>query len=179
MTLTWAEVGGRSEVIGVNIRSYEQIFGDIASGSAKAEPMHPSGFATMSAAVWRSLPIGQKIGRARRGHQKVLQRIAEHAPQLMDDKSRRDLKAHQTSSGGRGRPPLYGRDHYAKVAEFYRAAWRAGRAPTTAVAKRWQVEPSTAAKWVKRAREEGLLGETVPGKAGEQPGAQGNRKRRK
>ncbi len=178
VTLTWAEVDGRAEVIGVNIRSYEQVFGDLKSGTAEAEPMHPSGFATMNAATWRALPIGQIINRARRSHKKSLERIAERTPQLMDDKRREDLKALQGErSGSRGRPRLYGPDHYAKVAEFYRTAWRAGRAPTTAVAKRWRVEPSTAAKWVKRAREEGLLGETTPGKAGEPSGS--DKRRRK
>jgi len=53
-----------------------------------------------------------------------------------------------------GRPPTYGREHYAKVARIYREHVNAGgRAPTKAVQKVFQVEKSTAAKWVSKARE--------------------------
>src|SRR5438445_51298 len=72
---------------------------------------------------------------------------------------------------GPGRPPLYSEDHFKAVADVYREAWRdtgqprkAGR-PRKAVADRWKVSPSTAAKWVARAREMGFLPPTGQGRA--------------
>jgi hypothetical protein len=58
-----------------------------------------------------------------------------------------------------GRPPLYERDHYEDVARIYREHLdRGGRAPTKAVAEALaNGSKSTAAKWVARARADGLL----------------------
>lgn len=53
-----------------------------------------------------------------------------------------------------------------QVAATYRAAIDTG-APTQTVAEVFQVSHSTAARYVAKARDEGLLGETMPGKAGE------------
>jgi hypothetical protein len=60
---------------------------------------------------------------------------------------------------GRGRPPLYGREHYAAVAAAYEAHEQGGgHAPTEAVAKVFGVQRSAAAKWVATARSKyGLL----------------------
>lgn len=66
----------------------------------------------------------------------------------------------------KGRPPLYGPEHFAKVAEKYMQAWATSDAPTQAVADAFTVERSTAAKWVARARGMGLLGEARPGRPG-------------
>jgi hypothetical protein len=66
-----------------------------------------------------------------------------------------------------GRPPLYGFDHFVTVAQIYGDAWSSGRNPTQAVSEWGQVSPSTAAKWVYRARHEhGLLDPTPKGRAG-------------
>jgi hypothetical protein len=57
-----------------------------------------------------------------------------------------------------GRPTLYDRKHYKRVAAIYDAAVRAGsRAPTKAVAENYRVSKSAAAKWVARARQMGLI----------------------
>ena len=58
-----------------------------------------------------------------------------------------------------GRPPLYGRDHFEKVARIYlEHQAKGGRAPTKAVADQMAGgSKSTAAKWVARARELGLI----------------------
>jgi hypothetical protein len=61
---------------------------------------------------------------------------------------------------GPGRPALYGPDHYEQVADTYREHLAAGgRAPTKAVAERFSVSKSAAAKWVAKAREIGALAE--------------------
>lgn len=66
-----------------------------------------------------------------------------------------------------GRPALYGPEHWAEVAAIYRDAHIHGLRPTRAVAEKWHVERSTAAKWVARCRDEfGLLGKTEKRKAG-------------
>lgn len=66
-----------------------------------------------------------------------------------------------------GGVPLYGPDHFAAVAETYRASFHAGSAaPTKAVAQAFSVSRSTAAKWVARAREMGLLSAGVAGRPG-------------
>jgi hypothetical protein len=60
-----------------------------------------------------------------------------------------------------GRPPLYGRDHFEKVAQIYEShRAKGGRTPTKAVADEMKTSKATAAKWVARARspEFGLLG---------------------
>lgn len=54
----------------------------------------------------------------------------------------------------------------ARVADVYRA--NVGAKPTLAVADEFGVAHRTAALYVKRAREAGLMGAAIPGKAGEQ-----------
>ena len=67
---------------------------------------------------------------------------------------------------GPGRPPIYGREHFEKVAGVYLEALRVGEAPTEKVAGVYKVNKSTASKWVTKARDEyGLLPRTVKGKA--------------
>lgn len=62
---------------------------------------------------------------------------------------------------GPGRPPLYGPEHFARVADVYSTAYRnRSRNPTLTVSKEFQVSRSTAAKWVARARTLGFLKKT-------------------
>jgi hypothetical protein len=58
-------------------------------------------------------------------------------------------------------------DHLCKVAELYRAALERGDPPTQTVADEMYAARSTAARWVAKARERGLLGPSLPGRAGE------------
>lgn len=53
------------------------------------------------------------------------------------------------------------------VAALYRRAALDGNKPTAEIALALSVSRSTAARWVRRARDRGLLGDAVPGKAGE------------
>ncbi len=66
--------------------------------------------------------------------------------------------------GRRGRD--LGNGHYREVAEVYARAVQAGQPPTMAVAAHFQVEKSSAAKKVARARERGLLPPTTRGRIG-------------
>ena len=66
-----------------------------------------------------------------------------------------------------GRPTFWTHAKLAKVARVYAAAWTAGsRAPTAAVAMRFHVSRSMAAKLVTMARSDGLLPPTSPGHGG-------------
>jgi hypothetical protein len=58
-------------------------------------------------------------------------------------------------------------EHLRRVAALYRAALERGDPPTQTVGDEMHAGRSTAARWVAKARERGLLGEALPGKAGE------------
>jgi hypothetical protein len=72
----------------------------------------------------------------------------------------------EASVGRRGRKPQYGLEHFEAVANVYRKAQMQRKPPTEAVAEWGNVNTSTAAKWVSRARNEyGLLPKTTQGRA--------------
>lgn len=48
--------------------------------------------------------------------------------------------------------------HLEAVADLYRAAVRAEEPPLTAICKKWQVKRPTASRWVRAARDAGMLG---------------------
>ena len=58
-------------------------------------------------------------------------------------------------------------DDLGEVAARYRAALKRGDPPTQTVADEMHAARSTAARWVAKARERGLLGASLPGQAGE------------
>lgn len=97
----------------------------------------------------------------RRSARKVLRQINSAAPERP-----------------RGRPPLYGREHYEDVAATYLDALASGRPTTQAVAARFGVSDSAASKWVATARHTwGLLPRTSKGRSAGWPASQ--RKERK
>jgi hypothetical protein len=64
----------------------------------------------------------------------------------------------QAPSGGLERPPRgYGPAHYEQVARVYHEATARDEAPVLAIARRWGVPRSTAARWAKVARERDAL----------------------
>jgi hypothetical protein len=66
--------------------------------------------------------------------------------------------------GPKGHPP----EHFERVATAYREALIAHpRAPMKALAEQLHASDATVRRWVQRARDKGLLGSSVPGKAGE------------
>lgn len=73
-------------------------------------------------------------------------------------------RAAQPVQGARpGRKPMYGDDHYAKVAAEYLT--RADqRNPTQQIAALFHVERTTAATWIREARRRGLLPPTTQGR---------------
>jgi|BarGraNGADG00212_1021973.scaffolds.fasta_scaffold54377_1 hypothetical protein len=69
--------------------------------------------------------------------------------------------------------------HLAKVAEVYRQAWQDGEPPTKAVAHKFSVSHSTAARWVGAAREAHHLGPADGSRGGELPAAKRSTKEAK
>ena len=65
----------------------------------------------------------------------------------------------------RSRSVTYGRPHWQAVAEVYRDALEHGEAPTLAVAAKFVVSKSAAAKWVAKCRKFGLLPATTQGRS--------------
>jgi hypothetical protein len=74
------------------------------------------------------------------------------------------VKPTKLRPGPHGHP----REHFEGVATAYRAAlvWSPGR-PIKTLAEQYHASEATVRRWVQRARDMGLLGESVPGKAGE------------
>ena len=60
-------------------------------------------------------------------------------------------------------------EHLRQVADAYRAAIEDGKPPTQTIADTMHASRPTAARWVQKARERGLLGAALPGRAGEVP----------
>jgi len=69
----------------------------------------------------------------------------------------------------RGRPKgkdTYPPEHWERVADVYRKAWKAGvKGPTSDVEVQFDVSYSAAAKWISKCRTKGLLPPTTRGKA--------------
>lgn len=77
------------------------------------------------------------------------------------------LEKEETEPARRGRPPMYGPEHWRQVATVYAESYQSGSGtPTQEVADKFKVSKSTAAKWVHRCREMGLLNPTSKGKPG-------------
>lgn len=53
--------------------------------------------------------------------------------------------------------PRHPEAHYRAVAALYLASWAAGDSPNGTIADAWNVPKTTANRWVKRAKELGLL----------------------
>lgn len=69
----------------------------------------------------------------------------------------------------RARPGPKGWDdaHWTEVAQCYRGAVQKRQPVRAAIQERFNVSESTARRWIERARDRGLLGDAIPGKAGE------------
>jgi hypothetical protein len=79
--------------------------------------------------------------------------------------------AGKAGSRKRGRPPLYGPEHYAHIARECIALYRQGqRGIRATLARKHNVSEARIRDWIKRARELGFLAESKHGKADYRPG---------
>jgi len=154
VTLDFAEVGGRLECVRFEI------------GADVDEPNGPDP-APLTASVLRGVPLRELIDQTLFERTKDLRRWAREAgPTGHEARNLRDRVAAAEASLGRapGRPPMYSDEHFKLVADAYTRAWKISPKPRQAVAAHWHVSPSTAAKWVARARKMGFLPPTERGR---------------
>ncbi len=165
--VAFAPVAGRLECVGVAVRSFR---GD---APLRKVPVEPAG--VLSAVVLRQVPIGRLVtelreAMARHYHPDTVVLLNDDEPEPPQDEEHRQYALWARSP--RGRPRL-DEEHYREVAQVYQTAWQRGRAPTRAVARRFHLSDSGAAKQVQRARALGLLGKAagrgIPGVKEETP----------
>lgn len=125
-----------------------------------------NGGARIDGGILRRLPVARLLREA-------VAAVAGQLQTLPDGGVRADTSAtasvaefeDQTARPRRGTP--LGDDHLKRVRDIYRAAVERGDPPTQTVAQEMHAARSTAARWVAKARERGLLGASLPGRAGE------------
>lgn len=140
VTLEFGFVAGRVQCIGFSVRS-----------TLVSESFTP--------ALLRKIPIRKLIDEVLDNPTRELVQLAGLPPfNLLTDLASAGLEAlrrpKSRAKAERGRPVVYGSEHYARVAEIYRAS---SRAPTQTVADEFDVNRTTAANWVRRCRQLGLL----------------------
>lgn len=176
----WRLQHGAMEPVGLNITSWaDQHWGyseddrrEMASGLPLGEDDVP--FPPIDSRVLKDLPIGAIVAASR---EKLLQILsAEHPDFRWFSQEQNDY--FRTIKGGlkslyaeasASKPPSgrdLGDDHYRSVAETYAQAVKTGHPPTAAVAERFTISKSAAAKQVARARERGFLPKTSRGRVG-------------
>ena len=146
VVLRFAEAEGRAVCVNVEIGA---AFREGEGADFDPEPITTSAL--------RAIPLARLIDLALRTFLSRHEELDGDTPSSRFNRERKEtLEAALRVKKRPGRPPLYGEDHYAKVATVYRQN-SGGRAPTKAVSEHFQTTKSTAAKWVGRARELGLL----------------------
>lgn len=161
LRLSTTLVEGRPQIVGVELWGDDP--GRYAGGDSIPVPEPET--AVTSVAV--RLPLGALLARVLSDYSHVSDLIAK-SPNASDE-LRASVGEHQavvdSSPIRRGRSPLYGVPHYTRVARIYADAMAGGNPPTLAVAEWANVHKSTAANWVARARDLGLLPPTTRGRA--------------
>lgn len=161
VVLRFAEIDGRAVLVNIEIgaRFYADEEGvDFEQELGAPEPV------PITTAVLRSIPLGRLTEKALWEAASMYEKYASGAAGVeLGDEGRRfaEERAAAARAGAAkkrrpGRPRLYDDEHFARVARVYREH-SGGRAPTKAVAESFQTSKATAAKWVARAREMGLL----------------------
>jgi hypothetical protein len=162
VVLRFASVEGRMECVGVDV-----------------EPV-PRGTRVLTAVALRSIPLGKLVEKRRPKPGDVNVSVepggivwkggevnATVTPSTVAAVAAVGAPTVSGTAAARrgGRPPKYGPEHWQKVADVYRTAFAGKRlTPTRAVARRFKVSQSAAAKWVAKCRDLGLLPPTTRGK---------------
>ena len=154
----WAVVADRFECVGLQVHSDRRNKTCPLPRSATPQPV--------TAALIRSLPVARLIDAERIRQRDYLARTFRGRMQPASAGGRRAIEEleRQWEPGRAGRRPIYGAEHFRQVAAAYSEAVAGGAAPTRAVAERWTVSHSTAAKWVAEARRRGELPATEKGR---------------
>jgi hypothetical protein len=153
--LTWGEVDGRAECVGVNLTTTN-------SGGRHER--------AVTAQRLRQLPLGHLIEEKRRTLRTMANdpEWAKVAPNAQKQAATAFANGSRRLTGPDG-SPLPVDDALRLVAEVYQAAWARRPDPTAAVAEAFGLSKSAAAKRVARARARGFLPPTTQGKPGGVP----------
>ena len=138
--LAWDEIDGRVECVGLRINAADR-------------PRR------LTTSKLRELKLGRLVETEKARKATALANVARLLPAFASHRAPEELT--EKWQQRKGRPPLYGPEHFERVAAVYQQAFRQGPPPTRAVAEEFQVQRSTAGKWVARARKAGLLGPTT------------------
>jgi hypothetical protein len=168
ITIHWAEIGGRLECLGVEMWSGIEIDSKVPK-EASYRTIAEAALRPIGTAALREVPISQIIEADRRLLAEVYSAAIKRSRELggEDQAEQFEQLAALAEGGGssrRGRPRTLGIERFQRVAQIYDDAWRRSEHPTMAVAERETVSYSTAAKWVARCRQMGLLPETTKGR---------------
>lgn len=170
----WRPQHGAAVPVGIEITSWVDPHEDRefreALGRVLPQADDDVEFPAIGSQFMKSLPVGQLFALTREA---LLEVIGLDAPP--DGWDGHDFDTNQAilreeyepafRNGPRSGRDL-GADHYRAVAQVYSDAARAGRPPTKAVAERFTLSTSAAAKQVARARARGLLPPTTRGRVG-------------
>lgn len=169
VTYHFAEVDGRFECVGLDVRSFRAE--PTVEVDEEGRPMAKLNYRTslgglppapVTTALIRELPVASLIRVARRDLRDVAISAARQPGQPAAKRRALREVAEEFVERPRRR---YDDAHFARVAEVYVTAWKAGKPPTLAVSEEMKASRSAAAKWVAKARKMGLLGETERGRA--------------
>ena len=154
----WANVQGRLECAGLEIRSYREG----AQAWPPELPTRDQEPAILTTTVIRKLPFATIVADLRREKAKAHRAFIDFLAAQPEYESEADqAKLRRLRSAGSRRASAN-----AEVAQVYRQAWEDGRPPTRAVAAYFTISQSAAAKRVSRARQAGYLPATTRGKPG-------------
>jgi hypothetical protein len=156
VVLHWAAVGGRAEVVGLELWSREPFGG--TAGARLPDGLNDVG-RPITSALLRELNIGTIVATERRDSRMFTDALIEVEETGPEESA--------TASGMRRRlsRSMYDERHYAEVARVYQVAYAEGRSPTLAVAHHFQVSHPQAGKWISIARNQyGLLASTTKGR---------------
>lgn len=170
--LYWGEVNGRTECVGIELKSF--VWEDEANAPPRERAVYPinaHGLKALSKTfLAREFSFDEILDEARDAW---VQMLRTFEPFARDDKTRRTLErrllAEQSRTARRGGRPAPDAALLMRVAAIYESAWEnpsTRHAPTKTVADVLDIPHSTAAKYVQRARQARLLGQTKQGHPG-------------
>lgn len=174
LEFTWAVVDGSATCVGMSV------FGGVHPITREEYQSHnvrgygvrelPGGARAVRSSVLRDIPLGQEAQFVLALFETVIASLMPDLAHELQAKAIEDAATYATKDRlKRGGWPA---DHLQRVAEFYAERVRLGdTAPTSAVAEKWMVSKSAAAKWIGRCRraDPPLLGPTEKGRAGGLP----------
>jgi hypothetical protein len=159
IVVTWADIEGRIEPVGLDLRSYREREGDKAW--PRVLPTWDQGPSILATTTLRELPIATIVADLRRERRAAHAEFTDWLAAQPEWQSDADKAAVERLRGAGTRRSAA---HLAEVARVYQHAWDTGQAPTRAVAEHFTISQSAAAKRVSRARQAGYLPITTRGK---------------